>query len=69
MRTTSGSVAPHRFENRVFGYCECDDPEATIAYQAAAEITERWGKAMLPPCHPEVGEKGLTYLPEIFRLD
>src|SRR3954467_14239341 len=34
------------FGDRVFGYYECDDPEATKAYQAAAEVTKRWGEAM-----------------------
>lgn len=57
------------FEDRVFGYYECDDAEATKAYQAAAEVTGRWGAAMAPLFVPEVQQTGLVYLPEVFRLD
>lgn len=55
--------------DRVFGYYECDDPEGSKAYQAAQEVTKRWGAAMAPLFHPEVAEQGLQNLPEIFRLD
>ena len=57
------------FGDRVFGYYECDDPEATKAYQAAAEVTKRWGEAMAPLFAEEVASEGLIDLPEIFRLD
>jgi L-rhamnose mutarotase len=57
------------FEDRVFGYYECDDREATIAQQAAAEVSKRWGAAMAPLFDAEVQEQGLTYIPEVFRLD
>jgi L-rhamnose mutarotase len=55
--------------DRVFGYYECDDPAGTKAYQAAQEVTKRWGAAMAPLFHPEVAEQGLQDLPEVFRLD
>lgn len=59
----------YRFEDRVFGCYECDDPEATQAYQAAAEVTKRWGAAMAPLFAEEVATEGLINLPEVFRLD
>jgi L-rhamnose mutarotase len=31
---------------RVFGYYECDDPEASRQHQASAEVTQRWAKHM-----------------------
>lgn len=54
---------------RIFGYFECDDPEAVRAYQAAQDVTRRWGAAMSTLFDPEVETEGLTLLPEIFRLD
>jgi lactoylglutathione lyase len=59
----------YRFGDRVFGYYECDDAEAAIAYQAAAEVTTRWNAWMSQLFDPEVAENGPDYLPEIFRLD
>jgi L-rhamnose mutarotase len=59
----------YRFGDRVFGYYECDDPDAAAAYMAAAEVTERWNAAMFPLFAPEVATEGLITLPEIFRLD
>jgi L-rhamnose mutarotase len=59
----------YRFGDRVFGYYECDDPEASAAYMANAEVTTRWNAAMFPLFAEEVATEGLVYLPEIFRLD
>ena len=59
----------YRFEDRVFGYYESDDPAATKAFQAAADVTKRWGAAMAPLFAEEVATEGLIELPEIFRLD
>lgn len=59
----------YRFEDRIFGYYECDDPDHTKAYQAAAEVTRRWGEAMAPLVDPDIERTGLIYLPEVFRLD
>jgi len=59
----------YRFGDRVFGYYECDDPDAAAAYMAGAEVTTRWNAAMFPLFAEEVATEGLTYIPEIFRLD
>ncbi len=59
----------HLFEDRVFGYYECDDPAATQAHMRDAEVTARWNAAMAPLFAPEVAEQGLRTLPEVFRLD
>jgi L-rhamnose mutarotase len=59
----------HLFEDRVFGYYECDDPVATQAFMRDAEVTARWNAAMAPLFAPEVQEVGLVTLPEVFRLD
>ena len=59
----------YRFGDRVFGYYECDDPEATGRYMATAEVTTRWNAAMFPLFAEEVATEGLITLPEIFRLD
>jgi L-rhamnose mutarotase len=58
----------YRFGERVFGYYECDDPDAAAAYMASAEVTTRWNAAMAPLFAAEVAAEGLVYLPEIFRL-
>jgi L-rhamnose mutarotase len=54
---------------RIFGYFECDDPDAVRAYQAAQDVTKRWGEAMSQLFEPEVATEGIAFLPEIFRLD
>jgi L-rhamnose mutarotase len=59
----------HLFEDRVFGYYECDDPVATKAFMRDAEVTTRWNAAMAPLFAPEVATEGLIELPEVFRLD
>jgi L-rhamnose mutarotase len=59
----------YRFQDRLFGYYECDDPEAARAYQASAEVTTRWNAAMAPLFAEEVATEGLITMPEIFRLD
>lgn len=59
----------YRWENRVFGYFECEDPEAA---QAQIDIGEReagWRAAMAELFEPEVAERGADEMPEIFRLD
>ena len=56
-------------ENRVFGYYECDDAEATIAAIAEGEARLGWGEALKHVVPPEVLEHGEDYLHEIFRLD
>lgn len=57
------------FGDRAFGYYECDDAEAAITFQAAADINQRWTDAMRKLFDVEVAEHGATYLPEVFRLD
>jgi L-rhamnose mutarotase len=57
------------FENRVFAYYECDDPDQAANLEAAAEATQRWRKRMLDLWEDEVATEGVTFLPEIFRLD
>lgn len=57
------------FEDRVFGYYECDDPASARALEAAAEATQRWRAAMRELFDEEVTRDGETFLPEIFRLD
>ena len=59
----------YRHGTRVFGYFECDDPEKAIAEMAVGESRAGWGEAMLPLVAPEVAERGMDYMPEIFRLD
>ncbi len=57
------------FGNRVFAYYECDEPERAAALEAAAAATQRWRARMLPLWQDEVATNGVTFLPEIFRLD
>ena len=57
------------FGDRVFGYYECDDGAAAIAYQDRSEVNQRWSTYMKTLFDSEVSEHGATYLPEIFRLE
>jgi L-rhamnose mutarotase len=57
------------FGDRVFGYYECDDAAAAIAFQDAAETNKRWSVVMQQLFDIEVTQHGATYLPEVFRLD
>lgn len=59
----------HRFEDRLFGYYECDDPEAATAKMRAGQERLGWGKAMGPLFEPEVAERGTDLMKEVFRLD
>lgn len=59
----------YRYEDRVFGYYECDDPERARAMIDAGQRELGWSDAMLELFDPEVAERGADYLPEIFRLD
>lgn len=58
-----------RHEERVFGYYECDDPEAANATIDVGQREIGWADAMAELFEPEVAERGADYLPEIFRLD
>ncbi|MEI6636015.1 MAG: L-rhamnose mutarotase [Planctomycetota bacterium] len=57
------------FENRVFAYYECDDPEEALRIEAEAEATQRWRAQMRRLFEDEVATDGVVFLPEIFRLD
>jgi L-rhamnose mutarotase len=57
------------FQDRVFAYYECDDPESAATREAAAEATQRWRAIMRELFDEEVSRDGVTFLPEIFRLD
>lgn len=59
----------YRFDDRVFGYYECDDPATSLALEEAAPATQRWRAQMRELFDEEVAVHGATYLPEIFRLD
>jgi L-rhamnose mutarotase len=58
-----------RYQERLFGYYECDDPEGARAVMEAGERELGWTAAMSELFEPEVAERGADYLPEIFRLD
>jgi L-rhamnose mutarotase len=57
------------FEDRVFAQYECDDPAETIRLEDAAEATGRWRALMREYFVPELATEGVTWLPEIFRVD
>ena len=57
------------FGDRVFAQYECDDPEVAIAVENADEATQRWRALMREYFEPELAVNGVTWLPEIFRLD
>jgi L-rhamnose mutarotase len=57
------------FEDRVFAQYECDDPEAALRLEGEAEATLLWRAEMRQYFQPEVATDGVTWLPEIFRLD
>lgn len=58
------------FEDRVFAQYEVDgDHEEALRIEAAAEATGRWRLLMREYFQPEVATDGVTWLPEIFRLD
>jgi L-rhamnose mutarotase len=57
------------FEDRVFAQYECDDPAEAIRLEDAAEATGRWRALMREYFVPELATEGVSWLPEIFRLD
>ncbi|MFN8623332.1 MAG: L-rhamnose mutarotase [Chloroflexota bacterium] len=57
------------FEDRVFAHYECDDPAESIRVEDAAEATGRWRALMREYFVPELATEGVTWLPEIFRVD
>jgi len=58
------------FEDRVFAQYEVDgDHEEALRMEAAAEATGRWRALMRDYFQPEVATDGVTWLPEVFRLD
>lgn len=58
------------FEDRVFAQYEVDgDHDETLRREAAAEATGRWRARMRDHFQPEVATDGVTWLPEIFRLE
>lgn len=59
----------HRFEDRIFGYFECDDVAATQAHMRAGQARLGWGEAMAPLFAPEVAEHGPDDMKEVFRLE
>ena len=59
----------YRYEDRLFGYYECDDPGEAQARMEAGEREVGWSAAMADLFEPEVAERGADYMPEIFRLD
>ena len=58
-----------RFEDRLFGYYECDDPETAQALMDEGETRLGWRAAMAELFQPEVSERGADPMVEIFRLD
>ena len=58
-----------RYDNRLFGYYECDDPDAAKATMQRGERETGWTAAMADLFEPEVAEHGADEMPEIFRLD
>jgi L-rhamnose mutarotase len=59
----------YRHEERVFGCYECDDPEHAEAMISAGQRELGWAAAMAELFMPEVSERGVDELTEIFRLD
>jgi L-rhamnose mutarotase len=57
------------WEDRVFAQYETDDHEASLRIEAAAEATQRWRAHMREYFTEELATAGVTWLPEIFRLD
>ena len=58
------------FGDRVFAQYEVDgDHEEALRIEAAAEATGRWRAEMRELFVPELATEGVTWLPEIFRLD
>ena len=58
------------WQDRVFAQYEVDgDHEQALRIEAAAEATGRWRAAMRELFVPELATEGVTWLPEIFRLD
>jgi L-rhamnose mutarotase len=58
-----------RFEDRVFGVYECEDPVAAQALMDVGETELGWRAEMAELFQPEVSERGADPMVEIFRLD
>ena len=59
----------HGFENRIFGYFECDDPERSMREMGEGQVAAGWDVAMRDLFEPEVLEHGVDHMKEIFRFD
>jgi len=58
------------FEDRVFAqYSVEGDHAEALRIEAASAATERWRAAMRELFVPELATEGVTWMPEIFRLD
>ncbi len=58
------------FGDRVFAqYSVEGDHDEALRVEAAAEATQRWRALMRTCFQPEVATDGVTWLPEVFRLD
>jgi L-rhamnose mutarotase len=57
------------WQDRVFAQYETDDHEASLRIEAAAAATHRWRAHMREYFADDVETEGMTWLPEIFRLD
>ncbi len=55
--------------DRVIGTYACDDPDESLLLEAAAEVTVRWRAAMRGLFDDDLRHNGVTWLPQIFRLD
>jgi L-rhamnose mutarotase len=53
----------------VFGYFECDDPDAAARFLAGQEVCSRWQDEMSVLLEERVPDGGPPPLEEIFRLD
>ena len=55
--------------NRVFGYFESDDLDASARYLDSQDVSTRWQDAMADLLEERVPDAGPPPLQEIFRLD
>ena len=59
----------YRDGDRMFGYFECDDPEAASRSLEGRDVNRRWQDAMAELLAERVPDGGPPSLPEIFRLE
>jgi L-rhamnose mutarotase len=57
------------WQDRVFAQYEADDPEEAVRVEEAAVATQRWRAHMRECFTDELETEGVTWLPEIFRLE